>query len=80
MAQRPQPIKSPLLEVRRKAQAVRRVFSSPDGKEALDILIAQFGGSCYSKGDPHHTAYLEGGRDVLIYIRQLIDHAEKNDA
>ena len=67
------------LEVRRKAAVLARVFDSPDGQEALKILIDQFGGSCYQKGDPHHTAYLEGGRDVLIYIKELMNSTkEKN--
>ena len=64
-------------EVNRRAAIVARAFSTPDGQEALKILTQQFGGSCYAKGDPHHTAYLEGARDVLIYIRQMTEHYEK---
>jgi hypothetical protein len=68
------------LEARRKAMTLARVFGSPDGQEALKILIAQFGGSCYQKGDPYHTAYLEGGRDVLLYIKEMTDSLkEKTD-
>lgn len=66
-----------LLEARRKAAVIQRAFSSPDGQEALKILTAQFGGTCYAKGDPHHTAYLEGGRDVLIYIREMTEAMER---
>jgi len=68
------------LETQRKAAVLKRVFSSPDGQEALQYLIEQFGGSCYAKGDPYHTAYLEGGRDVLIYIRQMMQYMEKQHA
>lgn len=67
------------LEARRKALVVARVFGTPDGEEALKILIAQFGGSCYQKGDPHHTSYLEGGRDVLIYIKEMMDMLKEKD-
>lgn len=67
-------------EVRRKAGVIKRAFSTPDGQEALQILIDQFGGSCYAKGDPYHTAYLEGGRDVLIYLRQNLNAKENDDA
>jgi hypothetical protein len=67
------------LEARRKALVVARVFGTPDGEEALKILIKQFGGSCYQKGDPHHTAYLEGGRDVLIYIKEMMDMLKEKD-
>jgi len=73
----PRPESKGVLEARRKAGVVARVFQSPDGQEALKILIEQFGGSCYAKGDPHHTAYLEGGRDVLIYIRELMEATER---
>lgn len=69
-----------ILEARRKAGVVARVFAGPDGQEALQILIDQFGGTCYCKGDPYHTAYLEGGRDVLIYIRQMIEATERKVA
>ena len=65
--------------IRRKAAVIARVFGSPDGQEALKILQDQFGGSCYAKGDSHHTAYLEGGRDVLIYIRQMTNAANKGE-
>lgn len=68
-----------VLEARRKAGVVARIFAGPDGQEALEILSQQFEGSCYAKGDPHHTAYLEGGRDVLIYIRQMIAATERKD-
>ena len=74
------PANASVLEVHRKARVLQAVFSTPDGQEALQILIDQFGGSCYAKGDSHHTAYLEGGRDVLIYIRQNMNFKEKDNA
>lgn len=69
--------RDPRDEMRRKAATVSRVFSSPEGQEALKILIDQFGGSCYAKGDPYHTSYLEGARDVLVYIKELMEHNAK---
>ena len=68
-----------LFEARRKAAVVARAFSTPDGEQALQILIAQFGGACYQKGDPYHTAYLEGGRDVLLYIKEMMDSLKERD-
>jgi hypothetical protein len=38
----------------------------------LDDLEASFGGSCYTKGDSHDTAFREGQREVLLRIRQMI--------
>jgi len=64
-------------EARRRAMVVSRVFGSPDGQEALKIMAQLFGGSCYAKGDPYHTAYLEGARDVLLYIQQCTSLTSK---
>lgn len=65
-----------LLELKRKAATIARAFGTPDGQEALKILTDQFGGTCYAKGDSHHTAYLEGARDVLLYIQQMTNYKE----
>jgi hypothetical protein len=48
---------------------------TPQGEEILKLLAAEFDGSCYAKGDPHHTAYLEGRRDVLTYLKEVKDNA-----
>jgi hypothetical protein len=66
------------IELRRRAMVMQRAFSTPEGEEALKILTRQFGGSCYQKGDPYHTAYLEGGRDVLIYIGEMTSMLKEN--
>lgn len=69
----------PNAEVARRAAIISRVFGSEDGQAALKILQGSFGGSCYAKGDPYHTAYLEGARDVLIYIRDMTQFHEKGE-
>ena len=48
------------------------VFLSDQGQRVLDDLEASFGGSCYTKGDSHDTAFREGQREVLLRIRQMI--------
>jgi hypothetical protein len=65
--------------VLRRAAVVARAFGTDDGQAALKILQDAFGGSCYAKGDPHHTAYLEGARDVLIYIADMTKYSEKGE-
>lgn len=60
-----------LEEVRRRRVLMARVFGSPDGQEALGLLVREFGGSSYAKGDPYHTAYLNGARDLLLYVQQM---------
>ena len=48
------------------------VFLSDQGQRVLDDLEDSFGGSCYTKGDSHDTAFREGQREVLLRIRQMI--------
>lgn len=52
--------------------AYAAVFDSDQGKKVLEDLELSFGGSCYTKGDSHDTAFREGQREVLIRIRQMI--------
>ena len=50
-------------------------FGTDSGLRVLDDLEKAFGGSCYSKGDSHDTAYKEGQRDVLTRIKELISYS-----
>jgi hypothetical protein len=50
-------------------------FGSDQGKRVLDDLVISFGGSCYSRGDAYHTAFLEGQREVLLRIKQMISYS-----
>ena len=52
-----------------------RTFETTSGLKVLDDLEKSFGGSCYTKGDSHDTAYREGQRDVLTRIKQMISYA-----
>ena len=55
----------------RKAAVLRRVFSTPDGAEALAYFDEEFTrGELFSQ-DPLSTAYKLGARDVVIYLQQL---------
>lgn len=56
----------------RKAQAFRRLFSTPDGKEVLDILKDEFAEGDLFDVDPCVTAYRLGARDMVVYINQLM--------
>lgn len=60
-----------LEELRRRRVLMARVFGSPDGQEALNLLIKEFGGSTYAKSDPYHTCYLSGARDLLLYVQEM---------
>lgn len=59
----------------KKSEVMRRVFSSPDGEAALEVLREEFDSiNIYVQGDPHGTSYKLGCRDVVKYIEQLIKH------
>lgn len=59
----------------KKAEIMKRAFTSPDGAEALVILKAEFDSlNIFNPGDPHGTSYKLGSRDVVVYIEQLINH------
>jgi hypothetical protein len=75
MAEKPKPDNK--AEIARRAAIIARAFGTKEGQEALKILIENFDGSCYARGDPHHTSYLEGARDVLTYIKQMTQFHEK---
>lgn len=64
------------------------VFNTDQGKLVMEDLEASFGGSTYTKGDSHDTAFREGQREVLLRIKQMIalsgcevedDEVEQND-
>ena len=55
--------------------AYARTFETSSGLKVLNDLEMSFGGSCYTKGDSHDTAYREGQRDVLTRIKQMISYS-----
>ena len=55
----------------RKAAVLQRVFSTPDGAEALDYPDEEFTRGALFSQDPLSTAYKLGARDVVIYLQQL---------
>ena len=64
--------------LRKKAGAISRLFSSPEGQEVLSLLDEEFLYGDMFDNDPHRTAYNLGARDVVIYIHQLLRHSEND--
>lgn len=62
----------------RKAAALARFLSSPDGAEIVEILEEEFVYGELFDNDPCKTAYNLGGRDVVVYLRQLKRIGEKD--
>ena len=61
-------------------RCVAECFATPNGKECLALLRKLFyDRPSYQKGDAYHTAFREGQRDVVGYIRQAIGEHNKTE-
>ena len=49
-------------------------FGTEEGKRVIEMLSEKCreNTATYTAGDTHHTAYLEGMRSVMIYIRLIM--------
>lgn len=55
------------------------VFTSPDGEQVLrDMMVKFYKYTSHVPGDSHQTAFKEGQRQVVIYILDRLEKAEKN--
>jgi len=65
-------------KLRKKSQHFVTVFNTPDGKQVLEALEAEFDGTDIMAETSEKTAYNLGRRDVVVYIRQMLDYAKRN--
>ena len=79
MSKNPQPLsqeekKQALLDnVRKKSGDFHKLFTSPIGEKVLKYLEDEFDNEkLFVAGVPDETGYNLGGRDVIVYIRQMI--------
>lgn len=57
----------------KKSGEFHKLFTSPIGKTVLKYLEDQYDlDEIFQEGVPDGTAYKLGGRDVIVYIRQMI--------
>lgn len=67
------------IKIARNNQMFRSAFSSPNGKQVLQDLVDRFYKvSSIVPGDSYATHAREGAREVVIYILDRIERAEKN--
>lgn len=64
-------------EAKRKLAAFKDVFESPNGEVVLKELEQHVGDISYVKGDPYHTAFNEGKRELLARIRIMVSEANE---
>lgn len=56
-----------------KAMIVRSALGTADGQKLLEILENEFDKEkIHVPNDPYSTAHNLGGRDVIIYLKQLM--------
>ena len=59
-------------ELMRKAAKFNQLFTTPNGKEILDLLESEFEPVEIFHDNPHRTSYNAGRRDVVQYIKQMM--------
>ena len=54
--------------------AYKQVFNSDNGKKVLEDLEKRcsYHTTTHIKGDSHESAYLEGARSVVLFIKNMI--------
>lgn len=62
----------------KKASIIFTVFGTEQGQKVLEILEDEFDGQDLRGGDPYETYYNLGARDVVTYIRQLVNHHKES--
>ena len=56
------------------------IFNTDEGKEVLSDLEKRchYHSTTNIKGDSHESAYMEGQRSVLLFIKQMLQKENKN--
>ena len=59
-------------------QNYKTVFKSDDGKMVMDDLEKRcfYNTSTFSRNEPNETAFFEGQRTILLFIKSMINHKE----
>ena len=60
-------------------EAYKQIFNSDEGKEVLSDLEKRchYHSTTNVKGDSHESAYMEGQRSVLLFIKQMLQTKDK---
>lgn len=64
----------------RKAAAMRLFLLSPVGQDIMAVLEEEFLNGPLFVADPYQTAFNLGGREVVVYLKQLQKIGDRTDA
>ena len=61
-------------QIKKIQEAYKQIFNSDDGKVVLSDLQKRchFWSTTNVKGDSHESAYMEGQRSVLLFIKSML--------
>ena len=76
MAENKQPKEAAIEALGQKAGNFHKLFTSPVGVKVLESLEEEFNPDVLLGKTDAETNYKVGGRDVVIYIRQMIRYKE----
>ena len=66
-------------QIKELKDAYKRIFNSDEGKLILSDLEKRchFWSTTNVKGDSHESAYMEGQRSVLLFIKSMLQKKDK---
>ena len=66
-------------EIKQLREIYKIVFGSDQGKRVMEDLEKRchFWSTTNIKGDSHESAYMEGQRSVLLFIKQMLQTKDK---
>lgn len=66
-------------QIKELREAYKKIFESDDGKLVIKDLEKRchFMSTTNVKGDSHESAYMEGQRSVLLFIKSMLQNKEK---
>jgi hypothetical protein len=66
--------------VKKLRENYKYIFNTDEGKEVLSDLEKRchYHSTTNVKGDSHESAYMEGQRSVLLFIKQMLQKENKN--
>ena len=67
-------------QIKETREAYKQIFESDEGKKVLSDLEKRchYHSTTNVKGDSHESAYMEGQRSVLLFIKQMLQKENKN--
>ena len=61
-------------EIKQQISKIKSLFTAPDGEAVFKLLELEFSDrTSFTAGDPHMTAFKEGQRSVILFIKDTLE-------